>query len=577
MPLIDRISGFFGRSRAKAANATDPATQRGGFIQYSGYDATKPKGKRQSPTGLVRDEDKELPPSARRMAVSGMRDLVRNFSVVQWAVRKHLDFVSSFRFKATTGIPELDARLEDLVEYASRKENYDVAGRHPLSRAIRMAEARTTVDGDIFCLKLSDGHVQWIEGDRIRTPYSGTPPNIDPKRVNHGVITDPAGKALAYILCKRAITSDQGYLGGDMQYDRTLRAAWVYHHACWDLCRFDQVRGNSPLLSAYNNFRDVYESVDYAQAKAKVAQLFALAVYREANPEGDTLGQTSEIEDHNGVDPKVAANGGTDANGAGRVVEPEPRYSVDFGRGPVLLDLDDGDRAEVLESDTPSTEFQSFLPLILQLALKAIDVPFSFYDEAYTNYSGQKQAFILYEKSAETKRQNNRDLLNDWTRWRLNIFVDEGDLNLAKYGLQMKDVKFEWRHTGTPWLDQLKEVVGTIAAIEAGMESPITAIEESTGRDWEEVLQDRKRYLDKFAELGMDPPTWSTNPKEALQADAPSSNNEQQNDTTGKQQPVKEEKPANKGKRKSAAYDLAMSMAVADRAEPLPKKEPANA
>lgn len=573
MLLIDRITGFFGGHKAKAS--ADPATRRRGFIQHSGYDATKPKGKRQSPTGLVRDEDKELPPSARRLAVSGMRDLARNFSVVQWAIRKHLDFTSSFRFKATTGIPELDARLEELVEYASRKENYDVAGRHPLSRAVRMAEARTTVDGDIFELKLSDGRVQWIEGDRIRTPFTGTPGNIDPARVNHGVITDPTGRAIGYVLCKRAITSDQGYLGRDMQYDRTLRAAWVYHHACWDLCRFDQVRGNSPLLSAYNNFRDVYEEIDYAHAKSKVAQLFALAVYRDANPEGDPLGQTSQVEEDCEVDTQNGS--GADSNCAGRSGDAEPRYTLDFGRGPVLLDLDDGDKAEILESQTPSTEFQNFVPLTLQLALKAIDVPFNFYDEAYTNYSGQKQAFILYEKSAETKRQNNRDLLNDWTRWRLNIFVDDGDLELGKYGLQVKDLKFEWRHTGTPWLDQLKEVVGTIAAIEAGLESPITAIEESTGRDWEEVLADRKRYLDKFAELEMSPPVWATDPGTALKADAASDNNEQQNSTSGKQKPAKDEKPANNKGKRASAFDLAMSMAVSDRAEPLPKKEPVNA
>jgi hypothetical protein len=46
--------------------------------------------------------------------------------------------------------------------------------------------------------------------------------------------------------------------------------------------RFDQLRGISPLAAAINTLRGTYEGFDYALAKAKVAQMFALAFYREA-------------------------------------------------------------------------------------------------------------------------------------------------------------------------------------------------------------------------------------------------------------------------------------------------------
>jgi len=98
--------------------------------------------------------------------------------------------------------------------------------------------------------------------------------------------------------------------------------------------RFDQVRGVSPMAAGVNTLRDTYEGFDYALAKMKVSQLFGLAFFREKS---DPVDQPSPSDD----------------DGAG--------YEVDFGRGPVLLDLDPGDRAEFLESKSPATEFQQFL------------------------------------------------------------------------------------------------------------------------------------------------------------------------------------------------------------------------
>ena len=64
------------------------------------------------------------------------------------------------------------------------------------------------------------------------------------------------------------------------------------HHGFFD--RFDQLRGISPLAPAVNTLRDCYEGYDYALAKMKVAQLFALAFYRQqADFEGETKGRQS--------------------------------------------------------------------------------------------------------------------------------------------------------------------------------------------------------------------------------------------------------------------------------------------
>src|SRR2546423_10584061 len=73
--------------------------------------------------------------------------------------------------------------------------------------------------------------------------------------------------------------------------------------------------------------------------------------------------------------------------------EPKPRYpGLDFGRGGVMLDLDPGDEAKVIESQTPSDQFQGFTQAMIMVALKALDIPFVFFDESHAAYSGARLA-----------------------------------------------------------------------------------------------------------------------------------------------------------------------------------------
>jgi len=434
-----------------------------------GYDAVEAKNRRQAPTARLRSEDKELLPHQRRKLTSASRDIHRNFTIAAWAIRKHLDYVSTFSFQSRTGNPDLDDRIEALLDWWSRPANCDVAARHSLPRLIRLAEERRTVDGDVFFLKLSDGRLQAIEGDRVQTPTSGLPQGVLPAEFVHGVRVDEAGLAKGYAVCKRPLA------GGDLAFERLIPAEFVVHHAFFD--RFDQVRGISPLAAAINTLRDTYEGFDYALAKAKVAQMFALAFYREA------------------VEPLGAVTGeDTDADG-----QPDKAYEVDFGRGPVLLDLEPGDRAEFLESKSPSTEFQAFTQTMIQTALKGLDIPYSFFDEAHTNYSGARQALLQYEQSADVKRHDVRLMLNNLAAWRLRLFIADGFLELPR-GMGLADLRWEWIAKGIPWIDPLKEVNADIAAIGAGLASR-TDILKQQGKDFFDVadqLASENEYLESL-------------------------------------------------------------------------------
>lgn len=444
-----------------------------------GYDALENNQRRKSRPISRRSEDKLLNRGQRLRLSSSTRDLQRNFSIAAWAIRKHLDYVSSFTFQADTGDDALDDELERFMGWWGQPQNCDAAGRLSLEDYLRTGEALATLDGDEFVNFLASGQLQGIEADRVATPGNDELELSDPSlQWEHGVLLDAFGRSLAY-----AVHGRQGSAGELLEFDRILSAAYCYHHAY--RFRYDQVRGVSPLAPAINSLADVYENFDYALAKAKVAQLFAISFYRESSDQvADLSADTARGEDEEG--------------------EPEG-YKIDFGRGPIVLDLDPDDRAEFLESHTPSSEFQSFTNTMIGVALKALDIPFSFYDESFTNYSGQRQAWIQYDESANHKRARNRNKLDWLTARRLRLAVADGDLTLPKKMTFAQALAHcHWISRGIPWIDPLKEITADVAAIKAGQLGPETSCRQH-GLDVYKMIDERAR-VEKYAREHPDGP-----------------------------------------------------------------------
>lgn len=439
----------------------------------STYDAVHAKNKRSAPTGILRSEDAELTDLDRKKLVSASRTLHRNFSLAAWMIRRHLDYVSTFTFQAKTGNDELDDSLERLVRWWSFPANCDVTGRFSLAKIVRLAEMRRVVDGDMGLLKLSDGRLQPIEGDRIRTAIGGLPEGWNVADFLHGVYTNKAGRPLNYCICKRGDTRAVGGYPSQFTFERIVSARNLYHFGYFD--RFDQVRGISPLACAVNTLRDTYEGFDYALAKMKVSQLFGLVFYREAAEEVLPI-----VEDETEVE-----DGGN-------------RYKANPAKGPMVLDLDPGDRAEFLESKTPSTEFQAFSETMIGVALKSLDIPYSFYSENFTNYSGARQALLQYELSAKIKRQEVQAMLDSLTAWRISLWIQDGVLS----GVDMQDVRWEWVPAGIPWIDPLKEIKADIEAIGAGLTSRQRRCKER-GVDFFEIVDELATENDYLASKGV--------------------------------------------------------------------------
>ena len=460
-----------------SADLSAASADRGVGSRFS-YDATEPRGKRKAPRIYQGSEDVVLDSGRRQKLIANGRDLARNFSIAAWMVRRHLDYIASFDFHARTTDRGFNREVNAFIERWSKKENSDSAGRHDLDTFTRITEICRVIDGDVGHVKMADGTIAGIESDRIRDPLELGTKNGE--RWVQGVLCDDRERAKEYAIWYRE--------KGTLKYDRKVSAENMTLVGYYE--RFCQVRGVSPLSTALNPLRDVYENFDLALAKAKVSQLFALAVYRKAT---DPLVEGAP-------DPPLEE---------GEEATSETRYKFDFSKGPIFTELDDGDDLKVVESAQPSTQFQSFTELVLQVALKALDIPFSFYNESFTNFFGSRAAWLHYQRSCKPKRSGLQSNLTNLTAWRLGLAIIDGDLTLPS-GWSFDDLKFAWVPTGMPWWDPGKEINGDLAAVGGGLDYPQRIVVERGKGNWYDNIDHIADAMEYAKEKGV-PLSFATN------------------------------------------------------------------
>ncbi|QDT30929.1 phage portal protein [Thalassoglobus polymorphus] len=433
------------------------------------YDAAKGGNKRRPFSPVLRHEDTVLPIHKRRTVSGGVRGLRRNLSILDWAIRRHLDYTTQFHLQSQSGNDAFDELFEQWFHGVSQPESFDVRGRFGFDEYLRTLEACAVIDGDCGSMKLASGHVQAIESDLIKNPADG----VYRGRWINGVRVSNSGRHLAYAIHNR------GAGGNGYEFNRIVTNSRLFLHGYYS--RFDQIRGISPLVSAVNDFQDIYEGKELAFAKMKVNQLFALAFYRDADESAGDLSSQGDDEEPSG-------------------------YDVNFGAGPALLDMEPGDRAEFLESDSPGVNTQEFLQLVIQIALKALDIPFSFFNESFTNFFGSKSAWLHYERSCVNKRARNLRWAYDWMLWRFRLALIRGEItapaSIIREAYQGRKLWFEFVPVGMPWWDPSKEIKADIMAIQAGLNSPQRVCRQH-GIDFYEIQKQRKKAFEYSEKLGV--------------------------------------------------------------------------
>ncbi len=417
-----------------------------------GYDATLTSRNRRSASGVIRPEDKVLDRTARVRLSSNSMDLHRNAILFAWAIRRHLDYTTIFDFQPLTGDDGMNRDLRDLMERDNRPENCDVGGRHSWNRLRRLAEVRKLLDGDCGFLTLRSGMLQGVESHMVKNPAMQV--RADQARWDSGVKLGPGRRAVAYCL------TDRDQYG--MLHERVVPQSQFFMLGAFE-GRFDQIRGISPVAGALNEFRDVYETKELINAKVKLDQIFGVAFMRDQG-----AGSLAEEFGTDGATESETENA-TDA-------EPSAPPSYDLGQGIKGFDLDKDEKIELIHSSNPSTQSQKFLELSIAIAIKALDLPFNFFNEASTNFFGSKAAWIQYDRSCVAKREDQLELHRRYTIWRMTRwmlptdFGGTGEIVLPR-SMDLKDVNWKWVPRGMPWWNPQEELTVDLMAAAAGLKT----------------------------------------------------------------------------------------------------------
>lgn len=423
------------------------------------YDMLNPKGRRKAPSGVTMAEDRHLPGTQRRQAIAGMRDLRRNSSVLQWMVAQHLNWVVSAGFQSTTGDEVFDAEAESFMAEQARADRFEFRGMLDFEQVARLLESHAVLDGDCGVMFLDNGRVQGIEGDRIKDPDARTAADW------YNGVQVVAGVPVGYAIHRRR----DG--GSSLEFERTVPVGNMHLHGYYDW-RFDQYRGVSPVVSAFNQLRDLYESEALWLVKLKIAGLLGMKVKRGAS---DSLGATAT--------PTYDENG--------NVIRKS--YQTDFGAGPWMWDLDPGDDIDMVSFDGPGGNTQEFWRFCTAVAMAALDLPYSMWDSTQGNFFGNKTAWLAYSRSCDVKRARCCATRDKITAFKYRQAIRAKQLLLPRRGrgtrMTVDQRPWQWVPRLMPWWRPLEEVTAELKAIGGGLSNPYHACMESDQGDFEENIR----------------------------------------------------------------------------------------
>ena len=435
------------------------------------YQALNPGNRRRFASQRVRLEDRLLTDRRREALAANALDVHRNMGLLGWAIRRTLDYCCLWDFQPRTGDKGLDAALKDLMARDQEPERVDTFGRMDWDDFRRVAEAQKLLTGDCFFVKQSDWTLQLVEGAYCASPEQGR--RDQDQWVNGAKLRN--GRVVAWCF------NEEDPLTGSRS-TRTVRQSAVWQH-CQFEARPNQIRPQSPIVAALNEFRDVDETFDHMRAKVKLDQLFGIAFSRK--------------EDAEAFDEDSDAPGSQDQ--AARV--------VDFGQGPAVFDLDEGESVSAIQSGNPATNTQDFLKLCIQLAVKVLDLPYNFFDEAYTNFFGSRAAWLLFERACHSRRKTQLRLHNRFTNWKLLQwslpveFGGTGELSLPGSQL-ITDLRWRWVPRGIAWWRPQEELDVALRSVAAGLQSMQDICDERGFGDYLDNVAEIMREREQLAAMG---------------------------------------------------------------------------
>ena len=497
---------------SKQTDIAEPSVEEPKQVQDI-YAGAEPSKNRSQPRIDNRPDHYILTAKKRAAMNSTLVDVARNHSLTRWAIRQDQNWIADCRFEACTGNSFVDDQLTEIVDGLLNPNNFDYSGRHGIHSFSRLMQAGRTLHGDGLILKCRDfpgGRVKYFPFDRISHP---NPPS---KQWIQGIELEPyTDRTLRYAIRQRDIES--GKLG---KLWRVVDAKDAILHGYFE---FDSeaVRGVSPLAPVVNSIIDLYESITYTHAKVKLGQLLGLVVYRKA------------VDSMRGrqIDPET-----------GKEVQqkPQERWEWEVSGGPWQLDLDIGEKAELLESKTPSKETMDLIAFACRDSLKAFDIPYCWWDGEAQNFYGSIGETNLYRKACEHKRKSHFETMREVLRFFFQMAIIERRLILPA-DMTVDSLKFRLIPNGVAWFKPTEETQAAALAIALGLSSPQLECEKINA-NFDTNIAQTKEAIAKMLDAGM-VPQFGTPPQEKITVN--SDDEDEPTSGTSKRKPKQDDETEN--------------------------------
>lgn len=467
--------------------------------------------------------------------VSRARDVVRNDGWGSGAITRILDNAigASFRpvpkpdyraLAAATGNAAFDANWAAEFgralaghwrSWANDPNRYCDASRQlNMSQIFRLAFRHLLIDGDALAVMLwmpervgigrarYATSVQLIDPDRLSNPQN----TYDQQYVRGGVQIDDIGAAVGYHI-RRAHIGDWYSAAAQVTWDYVPRETeWGRSVVVHDFTpeRAGQHRGGAGILTPVLQRLKMLIQYDGAELDASIINaIFGAYVSSPFDPElvASALGGSA---DEIGAYQEARSGFHTGGNG------------IRLG-GARIPQLFPGEDIKTVSSTRPNSAFKEFEAAMLRNVASAAGMSYEQLSQNWsdTNYSSARAALLESWKTITRRRQEFAD---GFCNHVFSTFVEESmevdDLPLpdgAPSFIEMRAAysNCNWLAPGRGWIDPLKERQGAILGMESGLSTLESEAADSSGVDYEEVLDQRQIEIEAFRKRGIPLPSWA--------------------------------------------------------------------
>lgn len=454
-------------------------------------------------------------------------DLVRNNGWAAGAVSRYLDNVigSGFRLSAKVDWRALGQTAEWADEWQRSTEAAfrswaedpdfvcDVEGKKSLGQIAGLAFRHYVIDGEALALPYwitGRPGARWATSIKVVNPDRLSNPNnqADTDTLRGGVEQTTDGRPVAYHIRARHPGDWIGLSPDSYRWERVpAQTAWgrrrVIHFFDAELA--GQTRGISKFVATLKRLK-VTEKHESTELMASIVNsIFATfvespfdhAILQGALQDGDPTA-SDDLGQYQGMRSEFHADRRMQLNGV---------------RIPTLFP---GEKIGSISPARPNTAFSAFQETCLRNIASALGLSYEqlSQDWSKTNYSSARAALMEVWKHLMRDREIfiSGFMTQIYALW-LEEAIDRGIVQVPANAPGFWDARAAWtkcKWIGPPrgWVDPAKEITAAAMRLELGISTLEDECAEQ-GKDYEEVLVQRKRELQMMRELGLPLPNWA--------------------------------------------------------------------